>query len=328
LLEVPPQDPLTPAAASVLVTGAGGFVGRNLCRALLASGREVVGLIRAVPSPGSQIEGVRYVNGDITRPESLSPDLFDDCSAVVHLVGIIAEQRGAGQTFERVHVRGTANLLKAARSSGRIERFIYLSALGASPSSRSEYARSKARAEKLVAQSGIAGIVLRPSVILGPGAEFIAQIEGLIQRPPLSPFPLPFVPVPGSGQNLFQPLFVDDLTRALIVGLDDDKTTGQIIEIGGADRVSFDQLIQAFQTRLGTAKMLIHVPIPVLMVAAAFLESLLPRPPVTLDQLIQLKIDNVCDNGPATQLLGFEPRSFVEMLSKIPRGKRFSDTAN
>jgi NADH dehydrogenase len=320
----PSEAPAVPAhsrgtANRVLVTGAAGFIGHHTCRALAAAGYEVVGLVRKIPKENDALVGVSYIVGDVKDVSSLSREAFAGCRAIVHLVGIITEIRSRGQTFESVHVEGTRNLLSAARAAAGegLQRFVYVSAQGASPQSRSAYSRTKAHAEQLVRESDIPYTIFRPSLVLGPGGEFVAQIESLIKKPPLSPTALPFVPVPGRGENKFQPVYVEDLTTAIVRSLDEPSARDQTFEIGGADAVTFNQLIEAFERHVGTKKRLLHLPLPLMFAVASVLVALLPAPPITPDQLINLGTDNVCDNEAIKQALAADPVGLEEALSAI-----------
>lgn len=305
----------------VLVTGAAGFVGRHACRALVNAGHSVVGLSREVPGANQAVPGVVYVSGDVTDARTITPDKFAGCEAVFHLVGIIQEVRGRGQTFEAVHVEGTRNVLAAATTAGVQSRFVYLSALGSDPEARSEYSRTKAEAERLVRQSGLPFTIFRPSIILGPDGEFVQQMTDLIRRPPLTPFPVPFVPVPGSGENRFQPVWIGDLVTCLLRCLSDPATAGQTYDIGGATQVTFNELLRAFAQHLGVKKPLLHAPLPAMFGAARVLQ-LLPRPPLTTDQLFNLQTDNVCDNTRVSAAFGLEPLPFAQALARAFAGRR------
>lgn len=298
----------------VFVTGATGFVGRGVVMSLREAGHEVVGLVR-VETPSLE-DGVRYAVGSVTDDSVASlAARMEGCDAVVHLVGIIAEDRGAGQTFERVHVSGTATLLGAAKVAGAgATRFIYVSAIGATPDARAAYSRTKAAAERLVRDSGFSWTVFRPSLVFGPDAQFLKQMEELLRKPPLSLLPLPFVPVPGDGQNRFQPVYRGDLARCIADCLGKPETANRLFEIGGADEVTFDELIAAIGARIGVNKPLLHAPLPVMYAVAAILESVLPHPPITTDQLLNLGQDNVCDNDPVLQAFGVRPLSLARTL--------------
>ncbi len=314
----------------VLVTGAAGFVGRHLCRALVEAGHEVIGLSREIPPARQAVPNVVYVSGDVTDARTITPDKFAGCDAVFHLVGIIQEPRG--QTFEAVHVEGTKNVLAAAKAAGAgNNRFVYLSALGSDANAEARYSRTKAQAEELVRASGLPFTIFRPSIILGPDGEFVQQMEDLIKKPPLSPFAPPFIPVPGGGANRFQPVWIGDLVTCLVRCLADPATVNQTYEIGGATQVTFDELLRAFGQHLGIKKPLLHAPLPLLFGAARVLQTVLPHPPITTDQLLNLKRDNVCDNAKVSAAFGLSPLPFEQTLARVyaerkrTRGQKAAD---
>ncbi len=156
--------------------------------------------------------------------------------------------------------------------------------------------------------------IIRPSLVFGPDAAFLKQIESLLRKPPLSPFPLPFVPVPGDGQNRFQPVYRDDLARCIAASLTEPDTENQLYEIGGSDEVTFDELIFRVGRYIGIAKPLLHIPTPMMYLAASVLESVLPFPPITTDQLQNLQRDNVCDNSRVKQGIGLVPLTLTQIL--------------
>jgi Nucleoside-diphosphate-sugar epimerases len=302
----------------VFVSGASGFIGARCAAVLDAHGHRVVGLSRR-PAPSSS--SVEWVQGDLSGPadiaERLAPTLAD-CDAVVHLVGIATEVPSQGQTFEAVHRGGTENLLRALRLSGTEgARFVYVSAVGAAPNAPSHYARSKAAAEAAVRDSWLSWTILRPSLVLGSGADFLERLKGLVTRPPLSPLPLPFVPVPGDGATRFQPVFVDDLAQCIVRALETQEAAGKTLEVGGADVVTLDEIVRAVQEALGAGhKPRWHVPRPLLFCAAAALEALVPRPPITADQVCVLGSDSVCDTEGMQHILGVTPLGFGEALAR------------
>jgi len=306
----------------VFVTGASGFLGRHTLRALVEAGHTIVGLSRDVPPAHRAIPSVTYVSGDVAQAATLTPDKLTGCEAVVHLVGIIQEAPSRGQTFEAIHVRGTENVLAATKAAGAGGRFIYVSALGASPGAKSEYGRTKALAEQAVRDSGLPYTILRPSIILGPDGDFVQQMEELIKKPPLSPIAPPFIPVPGNGKNRFQPVWVGDLTACIVRALSDPATGNQTYNIGGATPVTFDELLHAFSRHLGIKKPLLHAPMPLLFAAASVLQAVLPKPPITTDQLLNLQTDNVCDIGPMVQAFGIAPLPFEQALARVYAERR------
>jgi len=305
---------------TVLVTGASGFVGRHLCAELVKVGHPVRGLVRSVPVRKNRVEGVEYIRGvDVADVVTLTPEMFKDVDAIIHLVGIIAEVKRKGQTFQRIHVEGTRNVVDEAKRAGFDGRLVYMSAIGASMNAPAEYSRTKYQAERIVIGSELSYTVFRPSLVLGADGEFVAQMKDLVLHGGLpigAPFPV--IPVPGPGFNLFQPVWVDDLTHCVAKSLIMGETINQIYEIGGATQLSFNEILKGFAKALGKPKKpLLHAPIPLLYAAATVMEKILTKPPVTRDQLKNLGRDNITTSVDIKELFKVSPLSFDQMLAKI-----------
>lgn len=301
----------------VVVTGATGFLGNHTVSALSDAGHCVIGLGRKEPAPSRRVEGVLYRTGvDVGDVDTLAPGSFEGAEAVVHLVGIIQE-RGSDQTFGRIHVDGTRNVLARAKEAGSVRKFVYISAIGADGDAPSEYSQTKAQAERLVRESGLPFTILRPSIILGEDGEFVSQIGDLVRSGGLPvKLPFPVIPVPGSGRNLFQPIYVDDLTACITAAVKPGIAVGQAVEVGGANQVSFNGLLDGFAHHLGVRKPKMHVPVPIMMLVAPLM-GILPNPPVTRDQLKNLSRDNICDLTAMRETFGIDPIGFDEALNKV-----------
>jgi NADH dehydrogenase len=283
----------------VFLTGATGFVGRRMLQRLLAEGHTVRALVR----DGRKLrtdERAELCTGDVVSRTGLDGGL-QGCDAVIHLVGIIAEK--GSNTFESVHHIGTRNVVEAARRS-EIRRLIHMSALGARADGVAAYQTSKWKGEEEVRKSGIPFCILRPSLIFGPGDGFVTQMMDTMKKSPL------FRPIPGDGSPKFRPIHVDDVTFCFARALTLPAVTNQTVELGGADELTLDQVLSEIARCGGVRKPALHIPMPLMMFGAK-VASVLPNPPVTVDQLRMLQEGSTCDVGPMMRLFGFTPRRFA-----------------
>jgi NADH dehydrogenase len=285
----------------VFLTGTTGFVGRNMLKRLLAEGHSIRALVR---DPGKANippqANVELVAGDVVEGSGLTEGM-QGCDAVIHLVGIIVEK--GKNTFERVHHVGTRNVVEAAKRTG-IKRYIQMSALGARPDGPAMYQVTKWKGEEEVRRSGIPYCILRPSLIFGEGDGFVTQMMETMRSAPL------FRPVPGNGNPKFRPIFIDDVTSCFANALQAEVATGHTIEIGGADELTLNTMLAEIAQCAGVRKPAVHIPMSLMLMGAAVIESFLKNPPVTVDKLRMLREGSTCDISPMDRLLGVKPRGF------------------
>jgi NADH dehydrogenase len=297
----------------VFLTGGTGFVGKHVIRALLARGF----LVRCLVRPGSEaklrgFEAMDRVPGDVLRPEGLQPSM-EGCAALVHLVGIIREHPARGLTFERVHSRATADMVRLAREAG-IRRVIHVSALGTRPGARSGYHRTKWDAEEAVRGSGLDWTILRPSIIFGPGDEFVSMLARMIRR-------LPAVPVLGDGRYRLQPVTVDHLAEAVARALLTGAGHRQAYEVAGPEPCAFVDLLDEIGRALGRRRVRkVHAPMGLVKAATRAL-GWLPFFPVTMDQLVMLEEESVADPGRFYADFGIEPEPLAVGLRRMLGGR-------
>lgn len=294
----------------ILVTGGTGLVGRHLVRALLAKGYEVRCLVRSVDRARQMLPGeVELVRGDINDSVAVKK-ACQDVDRVFHLVAVIREK--GESTFEHINVEGTLNLVIAAGQAG-VKHFVHMSALGACDNPRFKYAYSKWRGEETVKQSGLTWTILRPSVIYGDGFGFIDRLAQSLQYTPR-----PFVPVPGRGGTLFQPISVEDVVRCLVKIIENQSLVGKVIEIGGPEHLSYLQILDLLLDKLGEKRYKLYIPMFLMRLAVPLLGSVLRDPPVTLVELKQMDMDNITDPRAVEKIFGFKPRALRNGLQYPP----------
>jgi nucleoside-diphosphate-sugar epimerase len=240
---------------TLAVTGGTGFVGTHLLRLALDQGYDVRALTRGWKPPEDEIA---WVDGALDRPDSLAK-LAAGADAVVHIAGLISGRSRA--EFEAVNVAGTANMIDAARKAGT-RRFVHISSLAAREPELSAYGASKAKAERLVAASGLDWTIVRPPAVYGPGDKETFELFRMARRG--------VVALPPKGR--FSLLHVDDLCRLILTLLDLPDTWGEIYEPddgreGGWEHRHFARTIgRLYGRRAATLRM----PKPVLRIASAF----------------------------------------------------------
>jgi NADH dehydrogenase len=313
--------------ATILVTGASGFVGSHAVPELLAGGHRVVALVRS-PAAGeiilrrlpAELHGrIELRTGDVERVETL-PAALAGVDAVVHLVAIPRDWNG-GQDLLRVNLEGTRHVVEAMRAAG-VRRLVHLGALGVEDRSDLHYARSKARAEKLVAESGLEATILRPSLLFGERDGFFNIVADLVR---LSPG---VVPVPGRGRSRFQPLHVGDLARCLRLSIERPETVGRTLELGGPRYWTYREVTAEVLRGTGRRRLIVSVPIPLISLVAVAAERLRLRFfPVASDQLRQLALDNVGPLDGVHRAFGFVPRPMEGALLYLRRRKRDQEPA-
>ena len=304
-----PRATIRPVAQRVFVTGGTGFVGKAVIRALLAQGF----LVRCLVRPGSEhdlkgFESIDRVPGDVLRPDDLTASV-EGCSALVHLVGIIREQRGRGVTFERLHVQATRNMLALARAAG-VKRFAQMSALGTRPGARARYHQTKWEAEEAVRASDLAWTIFRPSIIFGRGDAFISALGRAVRQ-------LPVMPVLGDGLYRLQPIPVEQVAEGFARALRTPESVRQTYEVAGPTPYAFVDLLDEIGRALARPRVRkLHVPLaPVRAMTRAL--DWLPFFPLSTDQLIMMEEESVTDPSRYFAELGLRPEPLAAGLERM-----------
>jgi uncharacterized protein YbjT (DUF2867 family) len=306
--------------STVLVTGASGFVGSHLLPELLGAGHRVVALVRSPASgekvtrrlPGALAANLELRTGDVDRPATL-PAALAGVEAVVHLAAIPRDSNG-GRQLLAVNLDGTRNLVAAMQASG-VMRLVHLGALGVEDREELHYAKSKARAERAVRESGLDWTILKPSLLFGPGDGFFNIVAGLVR---LSPG---IVPVPGNGTSRFQPLHVGDLALCLRLALERPETVGHAFELGGPRVWTYREITAEVCRGMGRRRAILPMPVPLIRLVAGAAEAVHLPFPVATDQLRQLALDNVGPLDGVHSAFGFIPRRMEGELQYLRRRK-------
>src|SRR5262249_25827495 len=288
---------------AIFVTGGSGFVGRHLVP-LLARSRRVFALQRPGSSRSSADGGAILIEADLAHTE-LYAHALGECSMVVPLAAATGK-RPAAEYF-RVNTVGTTRLLQACRTAG-VPRFLFMSTIAATFPDRRHYpyAESKARAENAVRECGLDYLIVRPTVVFGPGAPAWAGLAALAGGA--------VVVVPGEGRALMQPIDVADLAAAVGELVERFPSPDTIVELGGPEQVTVEALLCGISRRRGgRAPRVVHLPLgPMIRVLACLEPRLLPVLPVTAGQLSAFRYDTTARPLPAS--LASAPAKGVEVM--------------
>lgn len=294
----------------VLVTGGTGVVGQTAVTELLRDGHTVRLLSRNAKEDARQwLEGVEPWPASVCDQGELR-GCAEGCDLVVHAAGIV-EEASPDLTFESVNVEGTRAMLREAERC-KVGRFIYISSLGAE-TGESPYHRSKRRAEDIV--RGFAGgwIIVRPGNVYGPGDEVVSRILTMVRT-------FPVIPVLGSGEDKFQPIWVEDLALALGECVRRTDLHGRVLEIAGEDKTSLTDLVDRFSEITGRSPTRVPIPSFVASASVTIAGLLGAKLPVNESQLIMLSEGNVIMTPGANALIGvfhIKPTSLDSGLRKL-----------
>ena len=304
-----PARPFSPQLATVF--GGSGFLGRYVVNALAKRNWRIRVAVRRPHIAGylqtyGMVGQVHTVQANIRHASSIA-EAVKGAGAVINLVGIL-QPRGQ-QTFAAVQADGARHVAEAAAAVGA--RVIHVSAIGADGESESLYARSKAEGERNVLAFRPDAVVLRPSIMFGPGDSFFNRFAALASV-------LPVIPLAGADTR-FQPVFAGEVARAIARAADGTVAGGRIYELGGPEVKSFKELMQFVLATTGRQRLLLPVPFALAKFQASFLQ-LMPKPLLTTDQVELLRRDAVVSDEAkreerTLEALGIDP---IAMATIVP----------
>lgn len=292
----------------VFVTGATGYIGRALVTRLSQRGVGTRCLLLpedpGAPPAGPLIETVR---GDITRANGVV-DAGDGVETVVHSAGLMPP--ALPEPMRRVNVEGTRLMLEHARRWG-VRRFVYLSAVSATYTSRNAYGISKLDAEELVRESGLPYTILRPTMVYGPGGGLHFQkLVTLVRRAPK------VFPVIGPGTQRLQPVALADVISAIELACEHPAAESRTYGVSGATIVTFNELVDHIASALGRSLSKVHLPLSLCRGAAWALERAQPESFFTVDAVSGVTQDAVLDWSDFGRACGYSPAPLEARLAE------------
>ncbi len=290
---------------SVCIIGGAGFVGRHVVHQLAARGIRV-----KVPTRHRErakelivLPTVDVVNADVHDTRTLAA-LISGSDAVISLAGILHQQRRGD--FARAHVDLPRKIVDACRETG-VRRLLHVSALKAAHDAPSSYLRSKAGGEQQIRVAKVSAIhttIFRPSVIFGREDHFLNLFAHLARMLPVIVLACP--------KARFQPVYVEDVARAIVESLDAPQTFEQSYDLGGPTVYTLLELMEYVCALLRVERPIIPLNDSLSYLQASLLQ-LLPVKLMTRDNYRSMKIDSVCDNA-FPDVFGFRPTPLESVL--------------
>ena len=258
----------------VAVTGAFGFTGRVIAERLLDGGHEVVTLTRRSGADDPLASRIDIRPFDADRPDELSTTL-SGVDTLYNTYWLRFPKGGA--TFEGAVARSAA-LLAAAREAG-VRRVVHVSVVNASADADTPYVRAKAALESVVRSSGMAWVIVRPTLTYGPGDILINNLAWALRR-------FPVYGLPGLGRYTVQPVHVDDVARICVEAGAGEP--GRVVDAAGPEILTYRQLVDLVHDAIGSRSVVLPMPGLVVLVTAKLLGLAVRDVVLTADEIREL----------------------------------------
>jgi uncharacterized protein YbjT (DUF2867 family) len=261
---------------NVVVLGGSGFLGREIVNDLVAKEANVIvgcrdiiksAFLQSIEGPGQ----VKVMQMDVTNRSDLKKILEG-----AHLVGT--------NTFNTIQANAPKLIGIEAKAAG-VQKIVHFSAIGADKNSPSKYAASKGTGDESILSVFPESTIFRPSIVFGPDDNFFNRFSSLADFSPV-------LPLIGGGETLFQPVYVKDISTAVLKVFGDKKSDAKIYELGGPSIYSFKELMELTMEYSQKRRLLLNLPFWAAKIQASVME-LLPNPLLTCDQLKLLRFDNI-----------------------------------
>ncbi|MSM40420.1 MAG: NAD(P)H-binding protein [Geobacter sp.] len=285
----------------VLVTGATGFIGQRLVKALLDEGRRVRCLVRR--EDARLPTGAEVVTGDLLMPVGLAA-AFAGVSVAYYLVHAMAGGRAG---FERRDRQAAANFVTAANKAG-LQRTIYLGGLGETGGELSEHLASRLEVAAILKGGKFSTTFLRAAVIIGAGGASFEMIRALVER-------LPLMITPRWVSTRCQPIAVGDVIGYLTGCLREEKTAGETFDIGGPEVLTYREMMERFAHLTGRTCMILTVPFLTPKLSSYWVGFITPvKPSISMPLIEGLANEVVCRDHRIRELLPLPLTSYDEAV--------------
>ena len=287
----------------VLVTGAGGFIGRRLTKALRAEEIQVRCMVRKSDGPSDGT--IETVRGDLLEPASL-PMAMDGVDTAYYLVHAMAGGRAG---FERRDREAAGNFVRAAEKAG-VRRVIYLGGLGETGDDLSEHLKSRLEVADILQSGTFATTFLRAAIIIGAGGASFEMVRALVER-------LPVMITPRWVTTRCQPIAVEDVIGYLVGCLKDERTAGGTYDIGGPDILTYKEMMERFGRIRGRSLYILPVPVLTPRLSSYWVGFITPVPPSVSMPLIEgLRNEVICREHTIRALIPLQLTSFDEAVRR------------
>ena len=315
---------MTTSSRLVTVFGGSGFIGAQAVRELARRGWRIRVAVRRPNNahdlrPLGDVGQIQLMRCDVTRQADVEAALRG-ADAVVNLVGTFDTRR-----FKAAHVDAVRFIAEGCAANG-IARLVQVSANGADPESPSAYARTKAEGEAIARAHAPDAVILRPSVVFGPGDSFLNRFAAMAAMTPV----LPLI----GGETRLQPVYVGDVAEAIARAVDRPEPAGRTFVLGGPSVGTLREILEMILRETQKERLLAPVPFFVARPLGALLQLsqwVGITPPLTRDQVLMLQSDNVApDDAEGLAALGITPIGMEAIapsyLWLYRRGGQFAET--
>jgi uncharacterized protein YbjT (DUF2867 family) len=289
----------------ILLTGGTGYIGGRLLKALEASGRRVRCLARRPEFLQARVQpGTEVVAGDCLDRSTLGAAM-----AGVHTAYYLVHSMGSPRDFEEEDRKAATNFVDVARGAG-IQRIIYLGGLGDASSELSSHLRSRQEVGEILRSSIVPVVEFRASIILGSGSLSFEMIRALVER-------LPIMICPRWVSTPAQPIAIEDVVAYLVEALSLPAEGHRVFEIGGADQVSYADIMREYARQRGLHRCMISVPVLTPRLSSLWLGLVTPVYARVGRKLVDsLRHPTVVRDASASRVFSVRPRGLRDAMTR------------